>query len=171
MRSFKATHVGTYLPNLGRFSFRELHCRAGKENLSIEEERLIADYYGTGFTSGPHPMAYQRESLQKRGIRSAAELQNIPHGREVTTAGCVIVRQRPGTAKGIIFMTLEDETGTSRVSISPDFYDDNRMTVLKKKFVLVTGVTQNQEKVVHLKARCIQPLYISAAETSSHDFH
>jgi error-prone DNA polymerase len=135
------------------------------------EERLIADYYGTGFTTGPHPLAYQRETLKKRGIRSAAELQDIPHGREVTTAGCVIVRQRPGTAKGMIFMTLEDETGTSRVIISPDFYDDNRMTVLKKKFVLVTGVIQNQEKVVHLKARRIQSLAISTADTSSHDFH
>ena len=75
---------------------------------------------------------------------------------EATVAGCVITRQRPGTAKGIIFMTLEDETGTSRVIISPDFYDKNRMAVLHERFVLVSGVVQNQDTVVHLKARSIQ---------------
>jgi len=86
-------------------------------------------------------------------------------------AGCVITRQRPGTAKGIIFMTLEDETGTSRVIISPDFYDENRMVVLQERFVMVSGVVQNQDNVVHLKARKIQPMAISAAVTPSHDFH
>src|ERR1019366_2179022 len=86
-------------------------------------------------------------------------------------AGCVITRQRPGTAKGIIFMTLEDETGTSRVIISPDFYDKNRMVVLNERFVQVSGVVQNQDNIVHLKARSIQPLSVSAATTPSHDFH
>jgi error-prone DNA polymerase len=135
------------------------------------EERLIADYYGVGLTTGPHPVAYWREELRKQGIQSAAELRTMPHGREATTAGCVIVRQRPGTAKGMIFMTLEDETETSRVIISPDFYNDNRMTILKKRFVLVSGVVQNQDNVVHLKARYIRPLEISAASLPAHNFH
>jgi error-prone DNA polymerase len=135
------------------------------------EERLIADYRGTGLTTGHHPMAYRRDVLRARGVKSAIELRHLPHGAEATTAGCVITRQRPGTAKGIIFMTLEDETGTSRVIISPDFYDQNRMVVLNERFVLVSGIVQNQDNIVHLKARSIQPLSISATPTPSHDFH
>jgi error-prone DNA polymerase len=135
------------------------------------EERLVADYHGTGLTTGHHPMAYRREVLSARGIKSAMELKQLPHGKEATVAGCVITRQRPGTAKGIIFMTLEDETGTSRVIISPDFYDKNRMVVLNERFVQVSGVVQNQDNIVHLKARSIQPLSVSAATTPSHDFH
>lgn len=135
------------------------------------EERLVADYHGTGLTTSHHPMAYRRDILRRRGVKSASELRNLPHGKEATVAGCVITRQRPGTAKGIIFMTLEDETGTSRVIISPDFYGKNRMAVLHERFVLVSGMVQNQDNVVHLKARSIRPLTISAAATSSHDFH
>jgi error-prone DNA polymerase len=135
------------------------------------EERLVADYHGTGLTTGHHPMAYRREVLRARGVKSAIELRALPHGKQATTAGCVITRQRPGTAKGLIFMTLEDETGTSRVIISPDFYDQNRMVVLNERFVLVSGIVQNQDNVVHLNARSIQPLSISAVPTPSHDFH
>jgi error-prone DNA polymerase len=135
------------------------------------EERLVADYYGTGLTTGHHPMAYRRAQLRAQGVKSAIELKALPHGKEATTAGSVITRQRPGTAKGIIFMTLEDETGTSRVIISPDFYDENRMAVLKEQFVLVRGIVQNQDDVVHLKARAIEPLAISLASIPSHDFH
>ncbi len=135
------------------------------------EERLVADYHGTGLTTGHHPMAYRRDALRARGVKSAIELRSLPHGKQATTAGCVITRQRPGTAKGIIFMTLEDETGTSRIIISPDFYDQNRMVVLHERFVLVSGIVQNQDNIVHLKARSIQPLTISAAPTPSHDFH
>ncbi len=135
------------------------------------EERLVSDFHGTGLTTGPHPMAYRRSELHGRGIKSAIELKALPHGRETTVAGCVITRQRPGTAKGMIFMTLEDETGTARVIISPDFYEENRMTVLHERFVLVSGVVQNQNKTVHLKARSIQRLTVSSASTPSHDFH
>jgi error-prone DNA polymerase len=135
------------------------------------EERLVADYHGTGLTTGPHPMAYRRDVLRKQGVKSAVELKVLPHGREASVAGCVITRQRPGTAKGIIFMTLEDETGTARVIVSPDFYDANRMTVLHERFVVVSGTVQNQESIVHLKARSIERLAISAASTPSHDFH
>ena len=135
------------------------------------EERLVADYHGTGLTTGRHPMAYRRDVLLLRGVKSAVELKSLPHGKQAMVAGCVITRQRPGTAKGIIFMTLEDETGTARVIISPDFCDKNRMTVLNERFVLVSGLVQNQDNVVHLKAQSIQRLAISAAQTPSHDFH
>jgi len=135
------------------------------------EERLVSDFFGTGLTTGPHPMAYRREELVQKGIESAESLKNLPHGKEATVAGCVITRQRPGTAKGLIFMTLEDETGTARVIITPDFYDQNRTSVLYEKFVLVSGIVQNQDQIVHLKARHISPLPISAAQIPSHDFH
>jgi error-prone DNA polymerase len=135
------------------------------------EERLVADYHGTGLTTGPHPMAYRRDDLRMRGIKAASELRMLPHGKEASVAGCVITRQRPGTAKGMIFMTLEDETGTARVIISPEFYDQNRMTVLNGRFVLVSGIVQNQDNVIHLKARSIESLPISEVTTPSHDFH
>ncbi len=134
------------------------------------EERLVSDFHGTGLTTGPHPMAYRRDVLRRRGVKSAEELKHMAHGREAAVAGCVITRQRPGTAKGIIFLTLEDETGTARVIISPDFYEKNRMVVLRERFVWVSGIVQNQDSVIHLKAQAIRPLAVSAAETSSHDF-
>jgi error-prone DNA polymerase len=135
------------------------------------EERLVADYHGTSLTTGPHPMAYRREQLQKAGIKSAIELQSLPQGKEATVAGCVITRQRPGTAKGLIFLTLEDETGNANVIVTPDFYDANRMNVLYEKFVQISGKVQNQDGVVHVKAETIRPLTISAAAICSHDFH
>jgi error-prone DNA polymerase len=135
------------------------------------EERLIADYHGTGFTVGPHAMAYRRKEMRRQGIKSAAELKNISHGKTATVGGCVITRQRPGTAKGLIFMTLEDETGNSNVIVTPDFYEKNRVSVLYERFVQVFGTVQNQDGVVHLKAEAIRPLNISAADIQSHDFH
>jgi error-prone DNA polymerase len=135
------------------------------------EERLVSDFHGTGLTTGPHPMAYHRDRLSRMGVNSAMEVKNIPDGREAVVAGCVITRQRPGTAKGMIFMTLEDETGTARVIITPDFYEQNRIAVLRERFVLISGIVQNRDNVVHLKARTIRPLIVSAAQTSSHDFH
>ncbi len=135
------------------------------------EERLVADYHGTGLTVGPHPMAYYRRELRGKGILSAAEMKALPNGRPVMTAGSVITRQRPGTAQGIIFMTLEDETGNANVIIQRDFYDNNRMAVLYEKFVQISGIVQNQDGIVHLMAKTIQPLAVSAAAVPSHDFH
>jgi error-prone DNA polymerase len=135
------------------------------------EERLVSDFHGTGLTTGPHPMAYRRANLRKMGIHSALEAKNLPDGKEAIIAGCVITRQRPGTAKGLIFMTLEDETGTARVIVKPDFYDKNRMAVLHERFVQVAGMIQNKDGVVNLIAKRMSRLVVSAAETSSHDFH
>jgi error-prone DNA polymerase len=116
-------------------------------------------------------MAYRRKEMRRQGIKSAAELKNISHGKTATVGGCVITRQRPGTAKGLIFMTLEDETGNSNVIVTPDFYEKNRVSVLYERFVQVFGTVQNQDGVVHLKAEAIRPLNISAADIQSHDFH
>jgi error-prone DNA polymerase len=135
------------------------------------EERLIADYHGTGMTVGPHPMAYRRTTLRKMGICSAAELRQQPHGQPAVVAGCVITRQRPGTAKGLIFLTLEDETGNANIIVMPDVYSADPMVVLHERFVKVQGTVQNQDGIVHLKAQNILPLHVTAAETQSHDFH
>ncbi len=134
------------------------------------EERLVADYHGTGLTVGPHEMAYRRKQLQQRGIKSAAELRMLPHGKPAVTAGRVITRQRPGTAKGLIFMTLEDETGNANIIIKPDFFQANRSTVLGERYVQISGTVQNQDGIVHLVAKGIRPLAVSAAEVTSHDF-
>ncbi|HEY6307883.1 MAG TPA: error-prone DNA polymerase [Candidatus Angelobacter sp.] len=135
------------------------------------EERLIADYHGTGMTVGPHPMAYRRTALRRMGICSAAELRQQPHGKPAVVAGCVITRQRPGTAKGLIFLTLEDETGNANIIVMPDVYSADPMVVLHERFVKVKGTVQNQDGIVHLKAQKILPLDVTAAETQSHDFH
>jgi error-prone DNA polymerase len=94
------------------------------------EERLVADFHGTGLTTGPHPMAYRRADLRRAGVLSALDLTRVPNGRQVRTAGCIIARQRPGTAKGFVFLSLEDETGISNAIISPDILEQNRILIL-----------------------------------------
>jgi error-prone DNA polymerase len=135
------------------------------------EERLVSDYHGTGVTTGPHPMFYRREEMSRLNIKSAAELRAMKNGTKAIVAGAVITRQRPGTAKGLIFLTLEDETGNANVIIMPDIYEKYRQAVLEPKFVRVLGTVQNQDGIVHLRAEEIAPLTISAAQVVSHDFH
>jgi error-prone DNA polymerase len=135
------------------------------------EERLSADYSGTGLTVGQHPLHYRRQELRERKILTASELRNRQDGDYVRTAGCVIARQRPGTAKGFIFLSMEDETGIANVIITPDLYERERVVVTRSKFVLVEGRLQNQDEVVHIKATHIQPLAFRDLEVRSHDFH
>ena len=135
------------------------------------EERLVADFRGTGMTVGPHPMAYHRTELKKLGIRCAGELANLPDGMQVRIAGGVIARQRPGTAKGFVFLSLEDETGIANAVISPQLFEECHVVVVHQQFLMIEGQLQNQDHVVSVKSRSIEPLTITRAETSSHDFH
>ena len=135
------------------------------------EERLVSDYHGTGLTTGPHPMFYRRQEMRVLNIKSAAELRAMPHGKRATVAGAVITRQRPGTASGLIFLTLEDETGYANVIVMPHVYEEYRQAVLEPKFIRVSGTVQNQDGIVHLKAEHIEALMVSAAQMASHDFH
>jgi len=135
------------------------------------EERLVADFHGTGLTVGPHPMAYRRPQMEKIGIHRASDLPHIPNGQRLRVAGCVIVRQRPGTAKGFVFLSLEDETGIANAIITPDMFQKNRLLLVSEKFVMVEGILQNQDNVISVKAERILPLAITRAETTSHDFH
>ncbi|MBZ5631251.1 MAG: hypothetical protein LAO06_20550, partial [Acidobacteriia bacterium] len=135
------------------------------------EERLVADFRGTGLTVGPHPMAYRRAELKAQGIRTAAELEKIPHGRFVRAAGCVIARQRPGTARGFVFLSLEDETGIANAIVTPDLFERHRLLLVGEKFLLIEGVLQNLDNVISVKAERVLPLPVTEAETKSHDFH
>jgi error-prone DNA polymerase len=135
------------------------------------DERLAADYAGTGLTTGPHPMAYHRETLRQEGILSAEELNRRHSNQPVRIAGCVIARQRPGTAKGFVFLSLEDETGIANVILTPDIFERDRIIVTRTRFLLIEGLLQIQDGVVHVKAQRLAPLDITSADIRSHDFH
>jgi error-prone DNA polymerase len=153
--------------------FETRHSTAATSPLApmTPEERLVADFRGTGLTVGPHPMAYRRAEMKALGVRTASELRRIPNGRWVRIAGCVIARQRPGTAKGFVFLSLEDETGIANAIIVPDVFDSNRVTVAREQFLLIEGHLQQQDGVTSVKAERVVPLDVTRAETRSHDFH
>ncbi|MHB2006945.1 MAG: DNA polymerase III subunit alpha [Acidobacteriaceae bacterium] len=135
------------------------------------DERLAADYSGTGLTTGPHPMAYHRAALRSEGIVAADELIRCANNRFVRVAGCIIARQRPGTAKGFVFLSLEDETGIANVVIAPDVFERDRIIVTRSRFLRIEGPLQNQDGVIHVKAQHIAMLDITSADIRSHDFH
>ena len=135
------------------------------------EERLAADYAGTGITTGPHPMTYRRVELRQQGILSAQELECCSSNRTIRIAGCVIARQRPGTAKGFVFLSLEDETGIANIILTPDIFEQNRIVVTRSRFLMIEGPLQNQDGVIHVKAQFITPLESHGADIPSHNFH
>ncbi|MGA2424699.1 MAG: error-prone DNA polymerase [Terriglobales bacterium] len=136
-----------------------------------DEERLVADFRATGLTVGPHPMQYRREEMKRMGIYRASDLAHLPHGRRLRIGGCVIARQRPGTAKGMMFMSLEDETGIANAIIAPDLLQENRVLLISERFLMIEGILQNQDNVIHIRAEKVSPLRVTRAETASHDFH
>jgi error-prone DNA polymerase len=135
------------------------------------EERLVADFRATGLTVGPHPMQYRREEMKRMGIYSASDLAHLPNGRRLRIGGCVIARQRPGTAKGMMFLSLEDETGIANAIVAPDLLQKNRVLLISERFLMIEGILQNQDNVIHIRAERVSPLNITRAETASHDFH
>src|SRR5271170_6187903 len=135
------------------------------------EERLVADFRGTGMTIGPHPMKYHRASMKRQGILTASELERLPDGTHVRVAGGVIARQRPGTAKGFVFLSIEDETGIANAIVTPRVYEEHHVTIVHQQFLMVEGQLQHQDNVVSVKVQSVQPLSITRAETTSHDFH
>ncbi len=135
------------------------------------EERLTADYRGTGFTIGKHPMAYRRPEMNALGVTRAADLGRMRNGDFVRVAGAVIVRQRPGTAKGFVFLSLEDESGVANAIVTPDLFDQYRFALLQEPFLLVEGLLQNIDRVISVKAARIEGLAAKSAVAASHDFH
>jgi error-prone DNA polymerase len=134
-------------------------------------ERVRADYDGTGLTIGPHPMALVRSSLAARGVQRAIDLHRARPGRRVRVAGAVITRQRPGTAKGFVFLSLEDETGIANVIVTPDVFSTYKRTIVDDPYLLCEGVLQNQDGAVSVKADRVEALATEGPPVESHDFH
>jgi error-prone DNA polymerase len=133
-------------------------------------ERVRADYETMNLTTGPHPMKLLRESLPN--IWRAIDLVHARHGSTIQIAGNVICRQRPGTAKGFVFISLEDETGVSNAIIEPDLFEHFRLVITEEAFLLIEGEVQNSDNVVLIKAREIRPLaHEQLVGSESHDFH
>jgi error-prone DNA polymerase len=133
-------------------------------------ERVRADYETMNLTTGPHPMKLLRESLPN--IWRAIDLIYARHGSTIQIAGNVICRQRPGTAKGFVFVSLEDETGVSNAIVDPDLFERFRLVITEEAFLLIEGEVQNSDNVVLIKARQIRPLaHEQFIGSESHDFH
>ncbi|HUE81346.1 MAG TPA: error-prone DNA polymerase [Pyrinomonadaceae bacterium] len=153
--------------------FERLHEADGNSPLAPMNlaERLDADFRGTGLTIGRHPVARYRDELNKLGVLRASELKALRNALAVRVAGWVIVRQRPGTAKGFLFLSLEDETGIANIIVTPQLFDKNRPVLVDHPFLLIEGILQNQDNVVSVKAKRVKPLSFRGVATASHDFH
>jgi error-prone DNA polymerase len=132
-------------------------------------ERVKADYETMNLTTGPHPMKLLRESLPH--VWRASDLVQARHGETVQIAGNVICRQRPGTAKGFVFISLEDETGVSNAILDPNIFERFRLLITEEPFLRIEGEVQNSEGVVLVKASHLKPLpHAELVGSDSHDF-
>jgi len=147
--------------------------RPGKAPLATMSrmDETLADYAATGLTAGPHLMTYLREKLREQKVLSADELTRAKHESWVKTAGVVIVRQRPGTAKGFLFLTLEDETGIANLIVTPDLFQKNRLLLRSAGILLAEGVLQQVDGVTAIRARRFAEITIPGTIPPSHDFH
>ncbi|MEE8508411.1 MAG: OB-fold nucleic acid binding domain-containing protein, partial [Myxococcota bacterium] len=132
-------------------------------------ETTLADYHLSGITTGPHIMQHMRSELRKRGVLSAAAVRAARNGRFVRTAGHVIVKQRPETAKGFFFLTLEDETGTSNAVLTPKQYRRFRIPLHRASIIEIAGPLQNVDDVVHVRVRELRSLVPSDALPPTRD--
>lgn len=139
------------------------------------EERLVADYAVSSVTTGPHPMWFRRKELDRRGYLRAADLAKRADGSYVKTAGLAIVKQRPGTASGVVFLSVSDETGVFNVFVSPEFFEQHRLEVTRSKFVEVEGPLQKQGPIIHVMASSFREFQhergAGRLQVTSHDFH
>jgi error-prone DNA polymerase len=133
-------------------------------------DRLHADFRNSGLSIGAHPMRFARERLDERGVLRAGDLWQVPDERFVRVAGLVICRQQPSTAKGFVFLSLEDETGISNIIVPPKLFAQVRATVLRHSYLLVGGVLQNQRGAVSIRARKVDPVRNAQVAVRSHDF-
>jgi error-prone DNA polymerase len=138
-----------------------------------EGEDIVADYRTLSLTLRRHPLALLRAKLKQRRLATASEIAQTPHGRIVRTAGIVIGRQRPDTKSGVIFVTLEDETGATNVIVWRDLSDRQRRELLGAKLLAVFGKVEREGQVVHVLAGRLADLsqMLGALQTRSRDFH
>ncbi|KPK78628.1 MAG: hypothetical protein AMS25_14595 [Gemmatimonas sp. SM23_52] len=136
-------------------------------------ELIAADYLTTGLCTHGHPMEHLRATLRAHGVLSAEELERARSGQRVKVAGVVICRQRPGTAKGVCFITLEDETGFSNFVVYADLFQRHRRTIVRSPVLLIEGIAQNEQDVINVQARRITAIESAAGADviESHDFH
>jgi len=135
-------------------------------------DRIAADLRGTGMTVGPHPVALERERLRALGVHAAAELPMLSRSRRVRAAGLCIVRQRPGTAKGFVFLSLEDETGISNIVVDPPTFEKNRRPILASSLLVVEGRLEKYDGVISVKGDRFWGLHEAIEyDIHSHDFH
>jgi error-prone DNA polymerase len=135
-------------------------------------EEVLADYRTVGLSLRGHPLGFLREELAKRGVVPAAALKTWPNGRPVSVAGIVLVRQRPGTAKGITFVTLEDETATANLIVRPHVWRRYRTAALSATVMLATGQLQRQGEVIHVLCTRLEDLseWMQGLAGQSRDF-
>jgi len=149
--------------------------RAGSEETSplvpmTYPERIQSDFSGMRLTTGKHPMALVRSRLVN--ILRATDLVRVPNGRRVRIAGNVICRQRPGTAKGFVFISLEDETGVSNSVVTPPMFESHRLVITEESFLVIEGPLQHVDSVIHIRAEKIERLdHELLVGAQSHDFH
>ncbi|MDR0245931.1 MAG: error-prone DNA polymerase [Burkholderia sp.] len=138
-----------------------------------EADDILADYHTTGLTLNRHPVALLRPALRARRLSSAAELHDRPDGRLARACGLVTARQMPGTAKGVMFMTLEDETGCVNLIVRPELLARQRRETLDSRLLAVSGVWQVASDVRHLVAQHFEDLtpLLGGLRTSSREFH
>jgi error-prone DNA polymerase len=120
-------------------------------------------------TTGPHLVEHWRDRLRAQGILSAGELRALPDGTRIKTAGAVIVRQRPGTAKGFVFLTLEDETGMCQAIVRPDLFRENRSVIVGSGTLIVEGRLQKEDGTLSVRGERFWPLR-ETETVPSHDF-
>jgi error-prone DNA polymerase len=124
-----------------------------------------------GLTAVRHPMALRRDDLAMRGVLRAIDLRDARQGRRVRVAGMVITRQRPGTAKGFVFLTLEDETGIANIIVRPDLFARDRLAIVETQFLIIDGVLQNQDGVTSVRAEQIHGMQAPNVDFDAHDFY
>jgi error-prone DNA polymerase len=134
------------------------------------EEETTADYRASEMTTGPHLVQHLRASLAASSVSTAEALRAMPDGRRVRTAGAVIVRQRPGTAKGFVFLTLEDETGMAQAIVRPDLFREQRSIIVGSPGLVVEGILQKTDGTLSVKAEKFWALREFRSHPS-HDFH
>jgi error-prone DNA polymerase len=141
--------------------------------LPTRAEEVRTDYAVTGTTLGAHPLSFLRATLSRRRCRRSAELKRCPNGEQVRTAGLVTLRQRPQTASGVIFMTLEDEDGMTNVVVWNDLAQRQRRELLESRLLAVEGRLENRHGVQHLIAERLHDWtrLLGALDTRSRDFH
>jgi len=116
-------------------------------------------------------MSFHREKLNALGVTPANQLKTIRNGWPVLIAGCIICRQRPGTAKGLLFLSMEDETGVANAVVMPDVFDRERATILNNSYLVIEGEMQNIDNVLTVRATRFEPLHVAEEAVPSHDFH